>query len=84
MLIPSKYEDINQNPFIVGYHIVNMLKEKPYNIEKLFQHLRDKFLLNLEQYYDSLTFLWLADIITVSETQINLIKNDTQETLHLT
>jgi len=47
MLIPSKYEDINHNPFIVGYHIVNLLKERPYNVEKLFQLLRDKYLLNL-------------------------------------
>lgn len=83
MLIPSKYEDINQSPFIIGYHIVNLLKERPYNVEKLFQFLRDKYLLNLEQYYDSLTFLWLAEIISISETQINLSpsvgfdKNDT-------
>ena len=85
MLLPSKYENINQNPIVIGYHILTLLKERPYNIEKLFQQLRDKYSINLDQYYNALTFLWMSEIITVTEYQINLIKsNDTQETLYYT
>ncbi len=72
MIIPNKYEDLNQNPLIIGSYIIAHLKDKPYNIEKLFQRLREKHSLNLEQYYNALTFLWWADIITFSNSQLNI------------
>lgn len=78
MLIPSKYEDINYNLLVIGYKIIRMLKERTYNIEDLFQKMKNDCNINLEQYFNTLTFLWLADIIQINLYQISLqIKNVT-------
>lgn len=77
MLLPSKYEDLNSNLIVVGAYIIEILKRRPYNIEDLFQVLRNKYNINLEQYFNSITFLWLSDIVTLNTFQISLIKNDT-------
>lgn len=72
MLIPSKYEDINYNLLVIGYKIIRMLKERTYNIEDLFQKMKNDCNINLEQYFNTLTFLWLADIIQINLYQISL------------
>lgn len=76
MLIPSKYEDINYNLLVIGYKIIRMLKERSFNIEDLFQKLKDECNLNLEQYFNTLTFLWLADIIQINLYQISLLRKN--------
>lgn len=77
MLLPSKYEDLNSNLIVVGAYIIETLKRRPYNVEDLFQVLRNKYNINLEQYFNAITFLWLSDIIILNTFQITLIKNDT-------
>jgi uncharacterized membrane protein YcaP (DUF421 family) len=72
MLLPSKYEDINSNLLVVGSLIISTLKKRSYNIEDLFQSLRDNYSINLEQYFNALTFLWLSDIVILSTYQISL------------
>lgn len=78
MLIPSKYEDINSNLLVIGSKAIRLLKKKPLNIEDLFQKLRKDVEINLEQYFNMLTFLWLSEIIRIDLYQISLQKkNDT-------
>lgn len=76
MLIPSKYEDINYNLLVIGYKIIRMLKERSYNIEDLFQKMKDECNINLEQYFNTLTFLWFADIIQINLYQISLLRKN--------
>lgn len=88
MLIPTKYENINDNLLVLGAYIISLLKKKPYNIEELFQVVnkikeeKKKTLINLDQYFNTLTFLWLSEIILLDEFKIYLNNNnDSKETL---
>lgn len=81
MLIPSKYEDINSNLLVIGSHIIKELKKRSYNIEDLFQRLKKYYLVNLEQYFNAITFLWLADIVTLNTYQISLNTNGANNVL---
>jgi len=85
MLIPNKYENINDNLLVIGSNIVSSLKSRPYNIEDLFRSVnkdrgeRNLHQINLDQYFNALTFLWLADLVVLNEFQILINKNDTQK-----
>ena len=72
MLLPTKYEDINSNLLVIGADVIESLKKRPYNIEDLFQRLKKYSGVNLEQYFNVLTFLWLADIIVLNTYQVSL------------
>ena len=72
MLLPTKYEDINSNLLVIGADVIESLKKHPYNIEDLFQRLKKYSGVNLEQYFNVLTFLWLADIIVLNTYQVSL------------
>lgn len=76
MLIPSKYEDINYNLLVLGSKAIRLLKRKAFNIEDLYQKLNKDLEINLEQYFNMLTFLWLSDIIRIDLYQITLQKKD--------
>jgi len=65
MLIPTKYENLNKNLLVFGADIIAHLRKKPYNIEELFQLLKEEKGMNLNQYFNCLTFLWLADILVL-------------------
>lgn len=74
MLLPSKYEDLNSNLIVIGAYIIEVLKRRPYNVEDLFQVLRNKYNINLEQYFNAITFLWLTEIVNLNTFQISLLK----------
>ena len=75
MLIPSKHERLEKNLLVIGGDILGILKKRTiWNIEELFQNLKELKSINLNQYYNSITFLWLADIILVDEYNISLKK----------
>ncbi len=78
MLIPSKHERLEKNLLVIGGDILSILKKRTiWNIEDLFQNLKEIKSVNLNQYYNSITFLWLSNIIKVDEHNISLkTKND--------
>ena len=77
MLIPSKHEQLEKNLLVIGGDILSILKKrKIWNIETLFQNLKEVKSVNLNQYYNSITFLWLSDIIQVDEYNISLKKKN--------
>lgn len=75
MLIPSKYEDINSNLLVIGSYMIKELKKRPYNIEDLFQRMKKYYFINLDQYFNAITFLWLSDIVILNTFQISLNTN---------
>lgn len=89
MLIPTKYENINENLLVLGANLISLLKQKQYNIEELFQAVnkvkedKKKTLVNLDQYFNTLTFLWIAEIIYIDTFKIYLNKysDDIKENL---
>jgi Fe2+ or Zn2+ uptake regulation protein len=70
MIIPSKYENLNKNVLVIGSQIIELLKKQAYNIENLYQKLKNINDISFDTYYDTLTFLWLSEIIEKNEFQI--------------
>jgi hypothetical protein len=74
MFIPSKHENLHKSMIVLGAEIIKSLKKKDFNIEELFQELRQTFQkdISLNQYFNTLTFLWLTDIIDLQQFTIRL------------
>lgn len=76
MLIPNKHENINNNLLVIGGLLLSLLKKNPYNIEDLFKlankerEKKNLKQINLEQYFNALTFLWLSELIELNEFHI--------------
>ena len=83
MIIPTKYENIKENPLIVGCHIISILKSNA--LPLLDIHLQLKKYKKLELDYntlvDTLTFLYLSEAIEIDNNIIRL-KNDTPKAIH--
>jgi len=67
MLIPTSYENLHKNTLIIGADIIRLLKQKDYNIEALFNEVKKLKSTHLNQFYNTLLFLWLANIIELNE-----------------
>lgn len=76
MLIPTKYDNINKNIAVIGYKITKELMKQPYNIDKLYQKIKKDVNISLDLFYDTITFLWLADIVEKEKYQIFLRKKE--------
>ncbi len=72
MLIPGKYENLNKNLLVIGSHVIAKLKKRSYNIEELFQLLKKEVGINLDQYFNCLTFLWTADMLVLENYKLDL------------
>jgi len=79
MIIPTKYENIKENPLIIGYHIIALLKENPLSFLEIHHQLFQfkKIELGYENLLETLTFLYLSEIIEIDNNIIRL-KNDSQ------
>lgn len=65
MLLPTKHENLNRNLLVTGADIISQLKKRPHHLEELYQLLKKEKGINLEQYFNCLTFLWLGEILTL-------------------
>jgi len=76
MFIPTKHENLNKSTIVLGADIIKSLKKKDYNVEDLFQELKKIFKkdISLNQYYNTLTFLWLTDVVELNEFNLKLRK----------
>jgi hypothetical protein len=72
MLIPSKYENLQQNLLVIGSDVIAILKSRPYDIESLYQELKSRRPINLDQFYNCLTFLWLSEVVSYQGFQVSL------------
>ncbi len=74
MLIPTKHEKLNKNSIVVGSDVIKVLKNKSYDIESLFTEIKKDGSISLGLFYNTLLFLWLANIINVDQYQVSLKK----------
>lgn len=72
MLMPTKHEKLELNTMVLGADIIAILKKGYYNIELLYQELKKIKDISLEQYYDSLLFLYLGEVIELDKYKIEL------------
>lgn len=76
MFTPTKHENLHKSTIVLGADIIKSLKKKEYNVEDLFQELKKVFEkdISLNQYYNTLTFLWITDVIELNDFNLKLIK----------
>ena len=74
MILPTKHQNLNKSPLIIGAEILSILKKREISIENLFQKIRIKFDISLETFFDSITFLWLINSIKINEQFISKVK----------
>lgn len=76
MFIPTKHENLQKSTILLGADIIKSLKKREYNVDDLFQNLKKVFEkdISLNQYYNTLTFLWLTDIIELNDFNLKLRK----------
>lgn len=72
MLLPSKYENLNFTPLVISAYIIRELKKEPTDLESLYNKLKKQYKINLNILYDTVLFLWLADIIYLDKYQIRI------------
>jgi hypothetical protein len=72
MLFPAKHENLQKNLLVVGADIIAFLKKREYNIEKLFEEIKAVKGIELEHFYNTITFLWLTEVIEVNEFTLYL------------
>ncbi|HCV15214.1 MAG TPA: hypothetical protein DF637_02610 [Rikenellaceae bacterium] len=72
MIIPTNYENLEKNLLVLGFHVLSNLKKQSNNLEELFQKLNESNEINLDQYFNVLTFLWIADLIEMADYKIYL------------
>ena len=74
MILPTKHQNLNKSPLIIGAEILSVLKKNDVSVENLFQKLRVKFDISLELFFDSITFLWLINSINIENQIISKTK----------
>lgn len=74
MIIPNKYEDLNKNTLVVGSLVLKKLKVKPYNIEDLYREIRQDSGINIEVFFNCITFLWLSEAVELNRYQLSINK----------
>ena len=74
MLIPTKHEKLDKNTLVLGADVLSLLKRRSYNVENLFQDIKQLKSISLDQYYNTLTFLWLSGLIDLKQHRIITIK----------
>lgn len=74
MLKPTKYENVNYNILVLGAHTIRKIKNGSNNIEELFQQMKNDHNIDLDLFFDIITFLWLAEIIIYKNYSITLNK----------
>jgi hypothetical protein len=74
MILPTKHQNLNKSPLIIGAEKLSILKKREISIENLFQKIRIKFDISLETFFDSIRFHWLINSIKINEQFISKVK----------
>ena len=76
MFLPNKHEDLHKSTIVIGADILKSLKKQNYNIEELLQEIKLSLQKDISsnQYYNTLTFLWLIEAIELNGFTIKLKK----------
>ena len=74
MLIPLKHEKLDTSIVVLGADLLGLLKRKSHNVESLFQDAKRIKALSLDQYYNTLSFLWMSGLVELQHHQVILKK----------
>ena len=76
MFLPNKHEDLHKSTIVIGADILKSLRRQNYNIEELLQEIKNSFQKDISsnQYYNTLTFLWMIEAIELNGFTIKLKK----------
>jgi hypothetical protein len=72
MITPTKYSNLKNNAMVLGSYIIKLLKKRPYYVDDLFQELTKESSVDLGQFYECLTFLFVFDLIYAEKHYIYL------------
>ena len=75
MFIVGKYDDINRNVLVLGAGILKLLKNKNFQVENLFQECRKNKGIELNQFLNLLTFLWILGLVDLRDNKLSLKKS---------
>lgn len=67
MLTPSPYENIKKSTIVIGYDILMKLNKRAYNLEELYSEIKKKKNVGINQFFNSLTYLWLLDLVSYKD-----------------
>jgi hypothetical protein len=84
MILPTKYENLNNNPIVVGSYIISFLQKEDLTFLQIHHKLltKKKIDLGYTKLQDTLTFLFITGIIDINNNLIH-ISNDTRRNLYL-
>lgn len=77
MIVPNKHENLSRSVIVLGSDLLKLLKKSSYGIENLYRDLYSIKSVDVRTFYDTLTFLWLADVIEIQGHRITLTKKST-------
>lgn len=72
MSLISKYDDINRNILVLGAAVLEILKKKSASIEEVFQECKKNVNLELNQFLNIVTLLWLLELIVVEGNRLSI------------
>ncbi len=72
MLIPTKHENLSRNTLVLGADVITALKKDDLNVESVFSILKARKNVSLDEVYNVILFLWLADIVDVEGHSLRL------------
>lgn len=83
MLIPTKHQELKSNTLVLGADILFYLKNDEQNLEDLFKKIRTEKNIDLDNFFDAVTFLWLIDAVDFLESNLSkkIKSNDITEDL---
>lgn len=59
---------------VIGADIIKLLRKQKYTIEELYQIIKIEKQISLERFYNTLAFLWIAEVIESDDFYISLRK----------
>ena len=75
MLVPTKYQHLNQNMLVIGADIIDLTKKGINHTEDIIMHLRTNRNVSIDDFYNTITFLWMIEFITVINLRIYFKKD---------
>jgi hypothetical protein len=63
MLIPTKHQELKSNTLVLGADVLFHLKNDTLTLEDIFIKVKTEKNIDLDDFFDSVTFLWLIDAV---------------------
>lgn len=76
MIKPTKHQSLDDNVLVIGADIMHALRKDSLTIEALFQIIKKEHNIRIDILFDSLTFLWLLEAISLKGNLISQIKSN--------